>query len=161
MSFVKPRTQLLFKQNERERSLSNKASKSVCIDVLVESSPLVFYGNNAESSGTFFSGQLKLDVSEPIVVFDSIEVQLHSAAIVEKPVVNDCPECRSSKLELKKWSFAPASRALHKGEHKFPVSYLFAGHLPATSHNPFVIIKYYVSAIAKTSTGKLISCSKT
>jgi len=62
--------------------------------------------------------------------------------------------------ELKSWDFAKEHLHLKQGHHPFPFSYLFAGHLPATTHAPLVTVEYHLSAVAKTATGETLTFGK-
>jgi len=123
----------------------------------VESPPLISYNPPQQSSGALFSAQLILDVIDQSVVLDRFEVQLLCTVSVKKPVSHQCPDCTTKSTELKKWVFAKEPLALQHGEHRFPFSYLFPGHLPATTHCQLARLDYHVAAEAVTSTGETIT----
>jgi hypothetical protein len=62
---------------------------------------------------------------------------------------------------MKKWNFAPEPLTLDVGERKFPVSYLFEGKLPATTHSHLCMIDYHFIVNVKTKDGHDIRFSKT
>ena len=130
------------------------------VDIAVESPPLVSYGPAATSSGALFSGQLVFNVAEK-TTFTQIEVRLLCATSVRKPIVKDCPDCHSRNREMKTWNFATEPRTLDAGEYKFPVSYLFAGSLPATMSSHLCIVDYHFAVHARTKDGADIRLAKT
>jgi hypothetical protein len=130
------------------------------IDIAVESPPLVSYGPAATSSGALFAGQLVFNVAEK-TTFSQIEVRLLCATSVRKPIVKDCQDCHSRNREMKTWNFATEPRTLDAGEHKFPVSYLFAGSLPATMASYLCIVDYHFAVHARTKDGVDIRFAKT
>jgi hypothetical protein len=121
----------------------------------------VSYNTPANSTGALFSAQLDVDVVDPEVVFESFEMQLLCSVSVKKPVHPNCPECttKTTQLKTKNWAEEKPLR-LTQGHHAFPISYLFGGHLPATSRAPLVTVEYSISAIAKTATGEKITYQK-
>lgn len=144
--------------NSRSPAPAKKLPAS--IDIAVESPPLVSYGPAAQSSGALFSGQLVFNVKEK-TTFSSIEVRLLCATSVRKPIVKDCPECHSRNREMKHWNFAPEPRTLDVGEYKFPVSYLFAGSLPATMSSHLCMVDYHFVVHARTKDGADLRLAKT
>jgi hypothetical protein len=87
-------------------------------------------------------------------------MQLFCVVATKKPVHPNCPECITKRTELKKWDFAEEHLKLKQGHHAFPFSYLFPGHLPATTHAPQISLEYHLIAVAKTATGETITFSK-
>jgi arrestin-related trafficking adapter 1 len=120
----------------------------------------VSYNTPANSSGALFSAQLQLDVIDPDVTVESFDVELSCSVFVKKPVHQHCPECMTKTTGLKKISLTPEPLVLAKGMHKFPFSYLFPGHLPASIDSALVKLEYSLTAVAKTSTGEKISFIK-
>jgi hypothetical protein len=104
---------------------------------------------------------LRITVLEKKTVFKSIEIQLLCSTSVKKPVVKDCSDCHSATKELNKWSFAPEPLKLDVGEHKFPVSYLFTGAMPATTHAHLCMLDYHWAATAVTAQGEEMRHSET
>lgn len=132
------------------------ATKPAKIEVLIESPPLVFHGTAAQSTGALLSGQLKVDVTDAEVKFQTFEMRLLASVTTKKPVVKDCPACTTKSNELTKWVFVTEPMILKKGEHLFPFSFLFPGHLPATSHGPLGVIEYTLNTHALTSLSESI-----
>jgi arrestin-related trafficking adapter 1 len=155
---------LLAASRRRDSSTSRSPAPTkkppATVDIAVESPPLVSYGPAATSSGALFSGQLVLNVAEK-TTFSQIEVRLLCATSVRKPIVKDCPDCHSRNREMKTWNFAVEPRTLDAGEHKFPVSFLFAGSLPATMSSHLCIVDYHFAVHARTKDGVDIRLSKT
>ncbi len=127
------------------------ATKPAKMDVVIESPPLVFYGNPNQSTGALLSGQLKLTVTEPDIRLQKFEMHLLAVVTTKKPVSKDCSDCAVKGSELFKWEFVKEPLLLKKGEHQFPFSYLLPGHLPATTHGHLGVIEYFLSAHAVTS----------
>jgi arrestin-related trafficking adapter 1 len=154
---------------KKERSLKPNISKSPAQDAfrpaklafVVESPPLVSFNAPSQSSGALFSGELRLTVLEKSVVFESIVVELISCVSVKKPVAPNCPQCTSVKTTLRKWVFANEPLTLEKGEHKFPVSHLFEGKAPATTHAYLAMLDYEFAAVATTATGETLKFAQT
>ena len=139
---------------------SHEAHRPVKMSWEVESPPLISYNPPSQSSGALFSAQLVLDVTDPSVVLQSIDAQLSCTTSVKKPVSKDCPDCTTKLTELKKWSFVKEPLTLQCGKHRFPLSYLFPGHLPATTHADLAKLDYHVAASAKTITGETITFNR-
>jgi hypothetical protein len=155
---------LLAASRRRDSSTSRSPAPAkklpATVGIAVESPPLVSYGPAATSSGALFSGQLVFNVTEK-TTFSQIEVRLLCATSVRKPVVKDCPDCHSRNREMEKWNFATEPRTLDVGEHRFPLSYLFDGSLPATMSSHLCIVDYHFAVHARTKDGVDIRLSKT
>jgi hypothetical protein len=137
------------------------AGRVAKLDMVVESPPLLSFNRPAESSGALFSGQLRLRVLEASAVFETIELRLLCSVTYKRPVDKHCPNCARSEQELRKWNFAPELLTLARGEHKFPMSYLFEGEMPATTHaNHLGLLDYHFSAVAKTAEGDIITLAE-
>jgi arrestin-related trafficking adapter 1 len=144
------------KSSGHSSSPNADALRPAKLDLVVESPPLVSYNSPANSSGALFSAQLRVDVTAKDVVLDSFELQLVCTVTIKKPVSQHCPECTTQTTELKKWVFAKEPLHLQRGEHRFPFSYLFPGHLPATTRSNLAQLEYHLSAVAKTSAGETL-----
>lgn len=144
-----------FHSKDKRRSLSGSPrlapAKPAKLDITIESPPLVMYGQPGSSSGALLSGQLKLSVSDEQVKLQQFEMQLLAKSTTKKPIVKDCPDCRTQTTELHKWTFLSEPTRFHKGSHSFPFSYLLAGKLPATTTSPLGSVEYLLSARATTS----------
>lgn len=136
---------------------AQEVHKPVKMEWEVESPPLISYNPPSQSSGALFSAQLIVDVTEPSVVLDKFDVQLLCSVSVKKPVSLHCPDCATKTTELKKWTFAKDPLTLQRGKHRFPISYLFPGQLPATTHAHLAQLDYHVAAEAKTVAGETIT----
>jgi hypothetical protein len=131
--------------------------KTATLSMVVESPPLVSHGPPDESSGALFSGQVKLKVLHRLQTFDSIQVSLLCSKTIKKPVCTSCAECSGTTTELKKWNFTPQPLTLDVGEHEFPMSFLFKGDWPASTHSRLAMIDYHFFATAKPSVGESIT----
>jgi len=123
----------------------------------VESPPVVFYHNPQASTGALFSGQLKINVTDPQVKLEKFEMRLLAVVTTKKPVAQHCPDCTSQSTEIHKWDFLQAPITLKHGIHPFPFSKLLPGHLPATTHGSLATLDYKLSAVATTSMGEKIT----
>lgn len=90
----------------------------------------------------------------------SFDVELSCIVSVKKPVHQHCADCASKTTSLKKLQFAPEPLPLKKGMHKFPFSYLFPGHLPATTKSGLVNLEYKFNGVVTTATGEKIKLTK-
>jgi hypothetical protein len=120
----------------------------------------VSYNTPANSSGALFSAQVQLDVIDPEIVVESFDVELSCIVTVKKPVHQHCADCTTKVTSLKKLQLAPEPLHLAKGMHKFPFSYLFPGHLPATTISPLVNLEYKFNAVVTTTHGEKLRFSK-
>ncbi|KAK8209876.1 hypothetical protein IWZ01DRAFT_506942 [Phyllosticta capitalensis] len=144
-------------KSERKSATKLESPKPAKMDLVVESPPLVLYGSPANSSGALFSSQVKVDVTDPEVVFEKFEVKLLAITTTKEPVHKACPQCTTQTTELKKWNFLHEPLQLKQGDHLFPLSYLFPGRLPASTKSPLVTLDYQLAAEAVTSTGEVIT----
>jgi hypothetical protein len=97
---------------------------------------------------------------DPDVVFQSFNMELLCLVSVKKPVHPHCPDCSTQKTTLKSKNWAEEPLKLSKGHHAFPFSYLFGGHLPASTRAPIVTVEYSLSVVAETATGETITFQK-
>lgn len=128
-------------------------------ELIVESPPLVFYGNHNNSSGALFSGRMSLAVDDPTgkVTLESFTMILRATITTKKPIGKDCRSCAERHDELKKWNFLSEPKSFSKGgNNQFPFSYLFPGNLPATTHAQLGSLTYQLCAVATTTTGENI-----
>ena len=140
-------------------SKDDMAQPSAKLEVLVESPPLVCYGPPANSTGALFSGRLRIVLAEQVaeVTLSQFDVRLVSKTSTKKPVSTHCPSCATRTDELTRWNFLTENLHLKTGEHDFPFSYLFPGHLPATCNGALGQVEYFLLAHAKSTTGEEFS----
>lgn len=131
-------------------------SPSAKLEVIVESPPVVCYGSPSNSTGALFSGRLKVAVSELAgsITVDKLGMQLMSKTTTKKPVSRDCPNCATRTEELNNWNFLSESLVLRTGDHDFPFSYLFPGHIPASCNGSLGKIEYFLLATAHNTAGE-------
>ncbi|KAJ5587411.1 uncharacterized protein N7459_003176 [Penicillium hispanicum] len=131
-------------------------SPSAKLDVLVESPPLVCYGTPSNSTGALFSGRLRVDISDSNseVTLTQFDARLICKTTTKKPVSNHCPNCATRTDELTCWNFLTEALHLKTGEHDFPFSYLFPGHLPASCNGSLGQVEYFLLAHAKSAAGE-------
>ncbi|KAF2188953.1 hypothetical protein K469DRAFT_702644 [Zopfia rhizophila CBS 207.26] len=143
-----------------KKSPKVEPQKAAKMDMVVESPPLVFYNSSQSSTGALFSGQLKVNVTEPHVTFEKFEMRLLATVTTKKPVAQHCQDCATKVTEIHKWEFLKAPASLRHGMHEYPFSHLLPGHLPATTHSTLATLDYSLSAIATTSTGDKITYNR-
>ncbi|OJJ81421.1 alpha-arrestin [Aspergillus glaucus CBS 516.65] len=143
-------------RSKERTSREDALAASAKLDVMVESPPLVCYGTPANSTGALFSGRLRVEVTDAVGVvnLESLDMRLMSKASTKKPVSRDCQSCLSRTEELTHWNFLTEPLHLTPGTHEFPFSYLFPGHLPASSNGSLGQIEYFLSARAHSTTGE-------
>lgn len=144
------------RSKERRNSKDEPAAPTAKLDVLVESPPLVCYGSPANSTGALFSGRLRVAISELAgeVVLNQFDVRIVSKTTTRKPVSSHCSGCVTRTDELTHMNFLADNLTLKAGDHDFPFSYLFPGHLPASCDASLGRVEYFVMAYAKSTTGE-------
>ncbi|KIX08533.1 protein LDB19 [Rhinocladiella mackenziei CBS 650.93] len=128
-------------------------------EMIIESPPLVLYGNVSNSTGALLSGRLKLLVEDATgeLRLQDFTMLLRATIATKKPVGKDCKECSERTDELKKWTFLSEPKTFYEEEdHQFPYSFLFPGHLPASTQSQLGSIQYSLVASATTSHGERI-----
>lgn len=137
---------------------SVESFKPAKLDMVIESPPLVMHGNTETSTGALFSGRIKIVVPESSgdIPFRRFNMRLIATITTKKPVVKDCAECITRNNQLTEWEFIQEPLTLKPGTHDYPFSYLFPGHLAATTHSSLGMIEYYLSARAVTMAGEEI-----
>ncbi|KAJ5558753.1 hypothetical protein N7461_002725 [Penicillium sp. DV-2018c] len=140
----------------KERSSHEAPPPAAKLDVLIESPPLVCYGPPTNSTGALFSGRLRITVSEAsgAVVLSQFDVRLVSKTTTKKPVSNHCANCATRTEELTQWNFINHNLSLAAGDHDFPFSYLFPGHLPASCNGVLGKVEYFLLAHAQSVAGE-------
>jgi len=125
----------------------------------IESPPLVMYGTPTDSSGALLSGIVNLNVVELKQQFDSMMLRLEQT-IERKRGTFGCQKCGKKTEVLNTWRFLQEPVLLEAGAHGYPFSFLFPGHLPATSDNALSRVTYTLVASATTIEGDEISYVK-
>ncbi|KAF3765216.1 hypothetical protein M406DRAFT_346932 [Cryphonectria parasitica EP155] len=115
----------------------------------IESPPIIFHGDEENSTGALVSGQLFLDIKDESYDIASFKATLNIHVTQKKPYTVHCSDCVNQYTLVKEWKFLPSpGRTLHNGVHPFPFSVLLDGHLPATLDSPLVSIAYEFKAEA-------------
>ncbi|KAI2623927.1 hypothetical protein GGS26DRAFT_214240 [Hypomontagnella submonticulosa] len=130
------------------------------LDWKIESPPAVMHGEPENSTGALVSGQLLLDVKEDGFEVETFKATLHIHVVQKRPFVGHCQHCLNQTTELKTWSFLSEPTVLSKRVHEFPFSVLLDGHLPATTDNSVVSIRYDFSAEVIPRNGPVIKLAK-
>ncbi|EXJ55911.1 hypothetical protein A1O7_08842 [Cladophialophora yegresii CBS 114405] len=147
------------KDSASARSPRVTAAQPGRFEMIIESPPLVMYGNSSNSSGALLSGRLKFLVSDPTgeVRLNNFHMVLRAISTSKKPVGKDCREC-SEKVEiLKTWEFLSEPRTFSGKDNQFPYSFLLPGHLPASTQSQLASIQYSLLATGTTSHGEEIT----
>lgn len=128
---------------------------SARLEIVVESPPLVCYGSPSDSAGALFSGRLRVTVARFAgeVILNQLDICLISKATIKRPVRRSCKSCAVRVDEITRWDFLTNHLTLTVGDHDFPFSYLFPGHMPATYDGPFSKIEYILLAHAQSTGG--------
>ncbi|CAI7661796.1 unnamed protein product [Penicillium crustosum] len=134
----------------KERSSHEPHPPAAKLDVLIESPPLVCYGPPTSSTGALFSGRLRIAVSE---LTGGVTLSQFDTS-TKKPVSNHCSNCATRTEELTQWNFITEDLHLNGGDHDFPFSYLFPGHLPASCNGVLGQVEYFLLAHARSVTGE-------
>lgn len=140
----------------KERHKEELVLPSAKLDVLIESPPLVCYGNPTNSTGALFSGRMCISVSELVgeITLNQFDVRLVCQTSTKKPVSHSCTNCATRTDELTRWNLLNGNLTLKTGDHDFPFSYLFPGHLPASCDTSLGKVEYCLMAHAKSTNGE-------
>ncbi|KAI1143656.1 hypothetical protein F5Y05DRAFT_2210 [Hypoxylon sp. FL0543] len=130
------------------------------LDWKIESPPAVMHGEPENSTGALVSGQLLLDVKEDDFEVEHFAAKLEIHVIHKRPFAGHCHNCSNQTTELKTWTFLSEPTILSKRIHEFPFSVLLDGHLPASTDNPLITIRYDFSAEVIPKTGPVIKLAK-
>ncbi|KAL3423341.1 LMBR1 domain-containing protein [Phlyctema vagabunda] len=130
------------------------------IDITIESPPLVFYGSAVASTGALLSGQVMVNVADDPLVTENFKMRLVVQTTRKKPFHAHCTDCAQQTEELMRWDFLQGQATLKKGEHDYPFSFLFPGHLPASMNSNLVKIEYLLKATITPKSGEPIKLSK-
>ncbi|KAI6090281.1 hypothetical protein F4821DRAFT_255994 [Hypoxylon rubiginosum] len=133
---------------------------NAALDWKIESPPAVLYGDTENSTGALVSGQLVLKVKEEDFEVESFGAKLEIHVIQKRPFTGHCQQCANQTTEIKSWSFLGEPTTLSKRTHEFPFSVLLGGHLPASTDNAVVAIRYDFTAEVKPKTGTPIKLTK-
>ncbi|KAH8668482.1 hypothetical protein BX600DRAFT_257359 [Xylariales sp. PMI_506] len=131
------------------------------LDWKIESPPAVMYGDTENSTGALVSGQLLLAVKDAPLEVESFEGRLEIHVIQKRPFKDHCSDCATQKTELKAFQFLAEPTTLSKRLHEFPFSALLAGHLPASTDNALVAVRYDFTAEVKPKAGPVLKLHKT
>jgi hypothetical protein len=147
------------RSKDRVNTKEDARASSAKLDMTIESPPLVFYGTPANSTGALFSGRIRVIVPELSgeITLNKFDMRLTSTIVTKKPISRDCPSCSTRSTELFHWDFLTEPIHLKRGNHEFPFSYLFPGHLPASAQGSLGGVQYSLTARAVSSAGEEIT----
>ncbi|KAH6647189.1 hypothetical protein BKA67DRAFT_524616 [Truncatella angustata] len=131
------------------------------LDWKIESPPAVMHGDAENSTGALVSGQLLLAVKEAPFEVESFKARLDIHVIRKRPYKDHCNDCSNQKTELKSWELISEPAALSKNVHNYPFSVLLEGHLPASTDNSVVTVRYDFTAEVKPKCGPTLKLLKT
>ncbi|KAI1102232.1 hypothetical protein F4804DRAFT_273254 [Jackrogersella minutella] len=127
----------------------------------IESPPAVMHGEPENSTGALVSGQLLLDVKEEDFEIDHFSAKLEVHVVQKRPFAGHCQNCSNQVTELRTWTFLGEPTILSKRIHEFPFSILLDGHLPATTDNAVVAIRYdFTAEVTPRTAGPAIKLAK-
>ncbi|KAM0283389.1 hypothetical protein ACHAQH_002512 [Verticillium albo-atrum] len=126
-------------------SHKRKDEPHASLDWVVETPPVMFYGDASHSAGALFTGMMHLNVEETVHV-DNFQASLHLHVHQKKPFAKHCPGCSDQYTELKRWTFLPQPVTLAPGRHAYPFSIHLLGHNPASIDTPVVAVTYEFKA---------------
>jgi len=142
------------------RSPKVAAAQPGRFEMIIESPPLVLIGTTGTSSGALLSGRLKFLVTDPTgqARLENVTMQLRATSLSKKPVGKDCKECSEKVDILKTWEFFSEPRTFASTQdNQFPYSFLFPGHLPASTQSQLASIQYALFATATSAHGETIT----
>ncbi len=102
------------------KSSSTKIAQhqAATLDVVMESPPLVLYGNAVNSSGALLSGQLVLNIHDDVLAIDSFKMRLALEVTRKKPFHTHCPECSQQSTDLTTWNLLEGPATLRRGQSR-------------------------------------------
>ncbi|KAH9886105.1 hypothetical protein F4778DRAFT_774097 [Xylariomycetidae sp. FL2044] len=130
------------------------------LDWKIESPPAVMHGDTESSTGALVSGQLLLTVKEEPFEVEEFDAKLEIHVTQKRPFASYCQNCQNQMTELKTWTFLSEPTMLSKRTHEFPFSVLLEGHLPATTDNGILSIRYDFTATVKPKTGPRLKLAR-
>ena len=154
-----PRNSSKSKDRLNTRSPRVAAAQPGHFEMAIESPPIVLYGTSVTSTGAILSGRLKLLVDDPTreVRLEYFDMVLRAVVHTRKPIGKDCKDCSERVDKLKTWEFLSEPKTFETDkDNQFPFSFLFPGHLPATTQSQLATIQYALHATATTSHGETI-----
>lgn len=92
------------------------------------------------------SGNLKITILSQRLELQKVQMQLIAHISTRRPIHPNCKACKSRQTIMKTWDFFEHVTTLPHGTHLFPFSYLFPGHLPATTSSALASIDYELVA---------------
>ena len=86
------------------------------LDALIESPPLVFYGQPSSSTGALLSGQLRLYITDDNMAIEKFKMKLVVDVCRKKPFHSHCHECSYQSTDLTAWDFLQGPATFRKGK---------------------------------------------
>ncbi|ODV90853.1 hypothetical protein CANCADRAFT_31693 [Tortispora caseinolytica NRRL Y-17796] len=118
------------------------------LSLVIESPPLVLYGDPKDSPGSILSGLLNLKVNDPKGIdLTSVRLQLVQEIKTKRSVVASCENCRCRRTVIKSWDLIGSRSNIRVGRHEYPFSTLIAGNTPATCNVALCSISYILEAV--------------
>jgi arrestin-related trafficking adapter 1 len=135
-----------FRRGSKQKAKAGIVVAPAELSMSIESPPLVAYGTPDSSTGALMSAIIRLDIHPEQIQVDAFEMVLQAVTTTKKPVKEGCNDCITKVSELYIWHFVAESEPMKKGEHAYPFSYLFPGHLPASTTTSLGSISYQLVA---------------
>ena len=135
------------------------AFKPVRFEILRESPPLVMLHNAQNSYGALMSEKIKMHIDDPSgsVTLTKWTATLRAVRKTTKPIGKDCEDCKTQYDILKTEEFIHKPKTFHANkDNSLPYSYLFQGHLPATTECYLGGVSYELVVTAMTSNNESI-----
>ncbi len=123
-------------------------------EMIIESPPLVLMGPTSNSTGALLSGRLKFVVIDPTgqTRLQNVKMVLRAITTSKKPIGKDCKDCSEKTEILKEWEFFSEPRTfISADDNQYPYSFMFPGHLPATTQSQLASIQYLLLATASST----------
>lgn len=86
------------------------------LDAIIESPPLVFYGQPTSSSGALLSGQLRLYITDDNMAIEKFKMRLVVDVCRKKPFHSHCNECQYQSTDITAWDFLQGPATFRKGK---------------------------------------------
>lgn len=115
-----------------------KPHEPLKVTINIETPPVLMFGANGESTGSFFSGNITVDIFEDLKVksvkVNLIQITRYSTPFTSCSLIQNCPECKSKISEISHWDLLPEPKELKMGKsYSYPISQILNGDLPPST----------------------------
>lgn len=115
-----------------------KPNEPIKVTVNVETPPVLMIGAPGESSGAFFSGNIKVDA------YSDVELKSAKVALIQvtkyappftPQALQSCNACRHKTVEVMAWDLVGKATVLTGGNsYAYPISHILSGDLPPSTY---------------------------